>query len=239
VTTDFTINGDSDAVDHGLDRIYLWLTPEVDVTTFGNDVSWSLAPQPGQTPHVVYVTPTWLLNGTVPSNVLGELQQAGITPDDYAQILSVDPYATGAPLLDSARYVLQTELPYEPVTVTGEKATSSKFALTRSSTTTTGTESKVAYSVGVTLKGTADFLGLMSLKLERTDKMTWTSNNKSSNSNTSTTSATATIIQPAFGYTGGIYLDVYLDSIYNTFLFVIEPQPRRRQLPGGGPVSKL
>ncbi|HEY4122364.1 MAG TPA: hypothetical protein VGM56_31065, partial [Byssovorax sp.] len=115
----------------------------------------------------------------------------------------------------------------------------SKFALTKSSTYTSSTESKVSYDVGVTLKGSAGFLGFASVGLEASDKMTWTSDNKASHSTGSSMSATATITQPEFGYSGPIYLDVYLDTIYNTFLFVLNspqtsPVTYRGPFPVGG-----
>jgi hypothetical protein len=231
--TDFTIDGDQDAVDHGLDRIYLWLNPEMDATIVGtNEMTWSLAVRAGQNPEVLYVTPTWLLNGTTPSDVLSALAAAGITQADYAQILSVDPFASnGAAAIDTTRFVYQTELPYEAVTVAGQMPTTEAYSLQSSMTGKTGSESKVSYNVGVTVSATANFLGLFDGGLKVADQMTWTSDNSVTIANGTTVSATATITQPAFGYDGPVFLDVYYDTVYDTFLFVL---PQGSGTSGGG-----
>ena len=219
--SDFTIDGDADRVDHGLDRIYLWLNPEIDVSGYGNNVSWTLTQRPDQMPNILYVTPTWLLNGTTPPDVLAALAAANITPADYPQILGVDPFAQGGTTIDPNRFVYETTQPYEPVTVAGQKPTQSKFSVSATNTMTTGDEAKVSYSAGFEAKGGFGFFGLLKTELKVSDQFTFTSDNKSSKSIASTLSASATITQPAFGYNGPVYLDIYLDTIYNTFLFAL------------------
>ncbi len=243
---DFTNAGDSDLVDHGLDRIYLWLTPQMDVTIFGQNVTWALGQPPttmqnGESP-LIYVTPDWLLGvSPMPPQVGLALADAGITPADYAGILAVDPFATNAsPTLDPLRYVYQTEIPYEPVTVPTQKPTPTKHVLTSTTTSSTNTQAKVEYKVGVTVKGSLGFIGVTEAGLTVSDSLTLTSTNEKTLTNGTTLSASATIMQPEYGYTGPIYLNVYLDTIYNTFMFVLTSPPPPPRFPiGPGPVKGI
>jgi hypothetical protein len=223
IKSDFSIAGGGDLIDHSLDRIYLWLSPQINVTTYGSTVEWSLTTEPGQMGDLVYVTPTWLLNDTLPQNVRDALASAGISSVDYAQILSVDPYASATPTLDTDRFAYQTTLPYEPVTVEGGTPTTSGFTITKDTTHVTSKERKVGYDVGVTLRGSFSFFDIMQVKLKVSDTISWSSSKKTATTDGTSLAAQATIRQPPFGYTGPVFLDVYLDTVFNSFLFILRP----------------
>ena len=230
-TTDVTINGFTDGVDHGLDRIYLLLKPTLNVTTFGKDVNWSFA-NPNAAP--IYVTPDWLLNRSpMPAWILTELQGAGITPAEYADILSLDPYANANPKVDTSRYVFQKHINYEPLTVAGSKPTQTVYSTSDQTTITTSNEVKTSTKVAVS--ESVSLFKVLTFKNDNT--MTWTYDNVSSASTASQLSVKATIVQPGVGYAGGEIVDVYLDTIFNTFLFVVEPPPLVYHGPIGGPIS--
>jgi hypothetical protein len=217
--TDFIVNGFQDAINHDLDRIYLWLNPQVNISAYGDDVSWTITARQGQTPLLQYVNVLWLRQpSTMPSDVAALLASAGITSADYAQILKADPLATGG-ALDPNRYKLQTELPYEPVAVKGQNPTATKYALSKTMNQSWANTASTSYSVKMEASGGVDFFGLLSAKLTVADSFTWTQSNGFSSTQGSTVSASASIVQPAFEYTGPTALNVYLDTVFNTFVF--------------------
>jgi hypothetical protein len=220
--TTLPITGLSDAVNHDLDQIYLWLNPQVNITANGNLVSWDMSVRDGQQPIVVYVTPAWLKGiSPMPAGVAYDLAAANITASDYPTLLALDPYANGNPTLDPARYVYQTWLPYEAVTEQGQTAALSTFTLNKAMSTVNTMEASTEYSVDVTVKGSVAFGTFVSLNLSAEDKMTWKSENDFSKTTGSTLSAVASIMQPEYGYSGPARVNVYLDTIYNSFLFVV------------------
>ncbi len=235
---DLSINGQGDAVDHLQDRIFLLLRPQINVTVYGKDVSWAFGP-PTPATTTLYVTPGWLLNpSTMNSNVRDTLRAAGITQDDYAQILSVDPYATATPSkVDTARYVLQARLPYEPLSAAGARPTTAVYSSSESTVLTSTKDSKVTYKTGVTFSGSAAFIGFANTELKVSDTLTWGNDNSTSSSTSSQLSMKAQISQPGVDYNGGIAVDVYLDTIFNTFLFVVEPKPLIYRGPPIGPIK--
>jgi hypothetical protein len=218
-TTDFIVNGFQDVINHDLDRIYLWLNPQVNITAYGKDVSWSLAARAGQNPLIQYVNVLWLRQpSTMPADVASALASAGITQADYAEILKTDPLATGG-ALDPSRFKFQTEIPYEPVAIKGQNPTSTKYVVNKTITSAWANTANVSYTVKMDASGGVDFFGLLSAKLTVANSFTWTQNNQFSSSQGSTVSALTSITQPAFEYTGPTVLNIYLDTIFNTFVF--------------------
>lgn len=219
-TAENSLDGLGDVINHDLDRIYLLLKPTVNVTILGNRVSWAIAaPAPTGAP-IQYAYVGWLRHpSTMPADVASTLAAAGITPADYPVMLTADPFATSSPAVNTARFKYMQEIPYEPPAVQGQAPTATKFGVSRTGTITTGTTSSTSYSVKMEITGGLDFFGLIKTKLTASDTLTWTSSNADSNSTASTVSANASIMQPAVGYTGRTALHIYLDTVYNTFLF--------------------
>ncbi len=217
--TDFELAGLEDLVDHDVDRIYLMLNPQLNVTANGDDISWALGTRDGQNPSVVYVTPGWLKNpSTMEPTLAALLAQSNILPSDYPQILALDPFATGTTTFDPNRFVYQGEFPFEPPAA-GQKQQPTKQSLMASSTSTHGTTGSTGYSVGVTIEGGVDFTKLMSLKMSSSNTVTYKSQSDNSVASGATISASASILQPPVGYDGPVELDVYLDTVFNSFVF--------------------
>ncbi len=230
LTTDLENDGDADLVDHGLDRIYLWLSPEFDVSGYADVITWAPVaptdPTPSGDPHVVWVSVDQLLgSATIDDGVQGALTKAGITPADYASILSVDPFANGGTTIDQNRFMPIETLDYEAPSLPAQKQLPSKVSLSTTTTSTWQHQAQTSYKVGADIKGSAGFLGLIKLGLDVSDTLTLTSTNTNTATNGTTATATASIMQPAYGYEGPVYLDVYVDTVYNTFLFQFE-QPK-------------
>jgi hypothetical protein len=220
--TDFTLDGLEDVIDHDLDRIYLWLNPQIDVSANGSNVSWAMTTRDGQNASIVYVTPAWLKGvSPMPNDVAQALAAANITPAQYPELLARDPFGNGSTALDPLRFAYQTEFPYEGVAVKGQNPTPTLYTINKSMSTVVSNGASTTYTVGITAKGGVDFFGLLQADLTVADKMTWKSENDFAATTGTTMSAVASIMQPAFGYEGPIHLNVYMDTVYNTFLFVL------------------
>ena len=145
-------------------------------------------------------------------------------PAVYPEILARDPLASGTATLAPERFVLlNTTFPYEPPYSASDPVSTVAFNISSSSAATTGAEATETYKVGVSLSVGGTFFDLIKAKL--VDKATWAWTNKSSTStvNGESQSATVTVGGPAFGYSGPTLMQVYLDTIYNTFVFVVAP----------------
>jgi hypothetical protein len=156
----------------------------------------------------------------LPINVLNHLESANITPDHYADVLAADPFATGATTLDPGRFALQTAFDYEPI-APGQRQSATSYSLNTVQTGTTKATETDGFTVGVTASGDASFLGLISAKIQVSDKYTYKESNSFAQTTGTSVSAKASVTQPSQTYTGPIILYVYLDTIYNTFLFVL------------------
>jgi hypothetical protein len=215
--------GFQDAIDHSIDEIWLWLNPELDASISGNTVTWYLATRPGITPTVVYVTPRWLTGqDAMPVGLLQNLQAANITPADYGQILAVDPFTGGATSIDPQRFMYLTTFPYEPPAINGQHPAIDTYSIDHATTQSTSATVSASYSVGFSMEGDADFLGLVSSKIKVSNQLTFSHEASFGRSAGTSMHATASIEQPAYGYAGPILLRVYLDTLFNTFLFSLE-----------------
>jgi hypothetical protein len=215
--------GFQDAIDHSIDEIWLWLNPELDATISGNTVTWYLATRPGTTPTVVYVTPRWLTGqDTMPAGLLQSLQTANITPADYGQILAVDPFTGGATSINQQRFVYLYTFPYEPPAINGQHPAIDTYTIDHATTQSTSATVSASYSVGFSAEGDADFLGLVGSKIKVSNQLTFSHEASFGRSAGTSMHATASIEQPAYGYAGPILLRVYLDTLFNTFLFSLE-----------------
>jgi hypothetical protein len=220
-TVTITDSGPSkDGINHDHDIIYLWLNPKIDVSVTGSTVRWML--EDGGTADIQYAYVGWLKNpSTMPAGLTQRLQTYGITSQDFPDILLHDPYASGSPALDTARYqsgpIMQT-FPYEPPLSAGDPVPTTADVVSNATTSTIGMSSEDDYKVGVTISAGLD-IGVFKNKLQTDDSWTWTSTATKSASAANTESASVTVGGPAFGYTGPTDMAVYYDTIYKTFLF--------------------
>ena len=104
----------TDGIDHDKDRIYLWLKPLLTTTIDpDNNVDWQSGVH-GPTMIIQYVEVAWLKTPSLfPPGVKRLLDDAGLTASDYAIILGIDPFASGATVIDQNRFLPTTQsFPY-------------------------------------------------------------------------------------------------------------------------------
>lgn len=212
-----------DGINHDEDAIYLALKPTVDIRLSSTAAAWTFGDN-GHT-HIQFVF-VGELNGHFQfrNGVLQELQAAGITPTDYPTILASDPLASASAQLDPARFVsVNTMFPYEPPPTLNDPVIPITTTISNSSTTTVGSAAQTTYKVSMALQGTAGFLNIAGGSFKDTSSWEWTNTSGTSTSVGTTQSASLTIGGPAFNYQGPTEVAVYLDTVYNTFAFVLVP----------------
>lgn len=219
-----------DGINHDNDAIWLLLNPTVNLSiSTAPSASWNFSNSmsPSSSP-IQYLYVGWL-NGHVPMppQIGALLQNAGITSQNYPDILARDPFATGAPLDQTRFLVLDTTFPYEPPLNATDPVPTQTYNLTNSSTSTVGSETVDTYKVGLTITGSASFLGLAHGTLKDAASWQWTNKSSQTNSTGSSESASLTIGGPAFGYLGSTVMEVYYDTMYKTFAFVLEPPEQK------------
>ena len=215
-TFDIKIPGPAkDGIDHDHDAFVLMLNPLLNVTIYsGNHLVWTLKVD-GPVMNVQYVYAGWLNNySPMPPGVKAQLDAAGLDASDYQTILSTNPFASGANVIDADRFLPTPQsFAYEPPYSKDDAPWTETLMLENTVTSTIKTE--VKYSVGV--KASIPIPYLDWLKLGRS--MEWTGTNSTETSIESKQSAAVTVGGPAFGYTGPTDVLVYWDTVYNSFMF--------------------
>ena len=243
-TTTISASGPAiDGIDHDRDQIWLWLGPVATVSITGKLVQWTFGNS--GTTDVQYVYAGHLKDPSkIPPGVLAALQRAGITPQDYAEILKADPLAQCLPpVLQPAalafrplpggpgqicrtpapaapRFVsLYTTFPYEPPFAQGDPVPTVKYEVDTSSTPTSTQTTESSNKLGITAEGSFGFTKVFKVSLKTDDSWTWTDSSSTANSSGTMQAATVTVGGPAFGYAGPTDMAVYYDTIYKTFAF--------------------
>ncbi len=217
----------ADGIDHSYDLFYLWLNPQLNVTVdhLGN-VAWGIGVN-GQDMLIQYVYAEWLLNPSLmPPGVAQALAAAGLTTADYDQILACNPFyagaATGDPNrvvpIEPGRFVLTTHsFPYEPPLAADDLVPTMTYALTSATTTTNTQQVQNQYAVSASVS--AGFNLIWKALVKVTGTLEWTNTSTSTQTTGSTQQASVTVGAPAFGYTGPTDVLVYLDTVYQSFMF--------------------
>jgi hypothetical protein len=220
-SSDIKVNGPAaDGIDHNRDEIWLWLNPLILVSTNGKDVIWSLS-MDGSIMDIVYVYVGWLKGvEDMPQEVDNKLTAAGITPDDYPNILAADPFASGDVPIDQDRFLpLPRIYPYIPPFSANDTVPTQTFKQTNEVTKTSSHKVEKEYDVKTSVSGSDTFLGFFKVTIKISGTMTWKDSSETGTSSDTTQSATFTLGGPSFGYQGPIDVLVYWDTIYNSFMF--------------------
>ncbi len=225
-TTSITVIGaqNADGIDHDQDRYVLCLNPVMSVIFDDGDsesITWGYASD-GSTRLIENVLGVWLKNPTtlMPPGVKSILDSAGLTNDDYQMILSTNPFSGGGTDIDLNRYLpTENTISYNPPSSPGGSIQFSDITMENVSSQTLSETKEVTYEVGFSVSSEAGFGDLFNLSLEVNNKFTWTNNSTLGTSTLSSQSATATIGGPAYGYTGSNVVQVYWDTVFNTFMF--------------------
>jgi hypothetical protein len=160
------------------------------------------------------------------TNVQMVLSHFGVTSNDYPNILSADPLATGSlsnPSQDPNRFVYLNTFPFSPPLVSMDQASVQNFAITQKTSNTSTSTSSESYSTGVSVSAGADITELFTAKLTEEETMTWKNSSSLKLSNGTNTADTLAVGQPLFGYNGPILLRAYEDTIFKTYAFSLDP----------------
>jgi hypothetical protein len=230
-TNDIKLLGPAkDGIDHGRDIVYILLSPTMNVTVDPMyDVNWGLdfaGPNGG----VVYLEMNWLqdlnLFAQQQPDVKKRCDAAGMTPADYAQLLSLNPLAANpsAPI-DSKRYQLTNiSWPYEAPDSANDPVPIQTRSLSTAVTYTDQSSSQTTWSFNASLG--AVIPTLLKVALNATGAFEWSTTNSTITTNGATQLANLAFGGPAFGYTGATNFFVYLDTVFNTYMFVLsDDQP--------------
>jgi hypothetical protein len=210
-------------INHDYDAIYLLLKPKIDLSLSLSAASWTFGDNSQSHIQYVYVGElnkhlTWR------GGVQEELNAAGITESDYPIILASDPLAARPSALDPPRFVpAKMMFPYEPPATPNDSVIPITTTISTTTTSTAGSTTENSYKVGMSLTGSVPFLDLANTTMKDTANWVWTNASSVSTSSTTTQSASITIGGPSHGYTGATEVAVYMDTVYNTYAFVIVP----------------
>jgi hypothetical protein len=214
-TFDIKVPGPAkDGIDHDHDVFVLMLNPLLNVTVYsGNHLVWTLNVD-GPVMNVQYVYAGWLNNHSpMPRGVKAQLDEAGLGASDYQTILSTNPFASGASVIDPDRFLPTPQsFAYEPPYSAHDAPWTETLTLENTVTSTSKVE--VGYSVSAKAS-----IPIIKDLLNFGTSMEFTNTNSTETSTESKQSAAVTVGGPAFGYTGPTDVLVYWDTVYNSFTF--------------------
>jgi hypothetical protein len=211
----------SDLINHDYDQILIFLGVKVigSADYLGN-VTWStdfsqVASQGFATTGYPVSVGCLRPNSSIPplqcSATLDLLSSAGVTSDDYPNMLAAHPFAdpSAPPTPDPDRYVMVAAVSYffDPVASTYTYTVNNSSMITN--TRTTSHSYSVATGANINIPPV----------LRVSNRFTWTNSSTESNRTGGTASSTLTLSNPSATYLGPYTLFVYLDTIYKTFMF--------------------
>jgi|GEM_PF-3228180 len=226
----------ADGINHDNDLYYLWLKPNSDskqllgpsiYTNINNETqiatSWSYYwGDSDMAMNIQYVYGSWLkYPSTMPAAVKTALDTAGLTTDDYAEILSTNPFSTDANAsIDPNRYAITTwSFPYEPPKdANSAPAPVQSYSVSSNTTRTQTNESTFTYDVSYSVSESAE-TELFTASIGGSESFTWSNSVSNSVESGTGQAATVSIGCPSYDYTGPTNVLVYWDTICSSFMF--------------------
>jgi hypothetical protein len=212
----------ADGINHDHDMFLLMLNPLLAVSVYpGNNMVWTMGVD-GKVMNIQSVYVGWLKNpSTMAAGVKQQLDAAGLTAADYAQILAANPFAQGATAIDPNRFLPTPQtFPYEPPFSAADPVFTSSITTQNVVNVTNSHTVQHQYSVSASVSA-----GILGTNLKLANSLEWTNSSTYGTSSTSTQSAAATVGGPAFGYTGPTDVVVYWDTLYSSFMFAYPSTP--------------
>jgi len=167
---------------------------------------------------------------SMPPNVASVLNAHGLTVGDFANILTLDPFAQGQTTIDPVRFAATTwALPYEPPATGSDCAGGVCSCIAYSETLKNDFQSAVTsdvksdQNVGFTESAGIEQKDLFSESVKSTQTFTWSQSSSTENDSGGSKSASVTINCPSPAYskpTDATHMLVYWDRLFGTFLFV-------------------
>jgi hypothetical protein len=226
--------GQVDVVDHDDDEVWFMIRPALEVTVstpappgLPRKVSWKFAAaQPEAVSFFLYVK--HLKNPSLmPEGDRVFLEHFGISSDRFPEILNADPFAFVEPgttvAIDRTRFDAVAAFTYMHPVDPGDQASTQTYGLTRTVTNSTMEDAEYSYSVGFKVSAGFSFFDAFNATLALQDKFTWTSSSSRKIATGSDEGETVTVGQPSQDYQGPAILRVYVDKIWKTFVFNLEP----------------
>lgn len=151
----------------------------------------------------------------------------GLTYDDYKQMLAQDLFWNASPthpvLIPTSRFVEQTtDFTYDQAG--GPQGTScgvESQSIMNSRTVTNTSSDQTQYQASMTLSPSFP-IGEVKLDLKSTTTLTWTNKTSNSLTNANSQTATAVVACPSLNWAGPDFVSTYYDTLYGTFLFVLD-----------------
>jgi hypothetical protein len=236
-TSGSQVKSATDYVDHSEDRFFLWLNPELVVQETGpTTVTSTVRTANGLPMDIIDVNVHELQNpGLIPPwkmapQVIGGYTLPGLSnlaPADFMTILSLDPLINtnpASPPADTNRFVYIENLPLEGpdyLAVPPLPPMGSNLNVNDSQVQTQGLTESVSFNTSLGVGGKVEFPELFSVSVSQKQQWTWT---QTSSIQTSSGIAHAALVTLGSSTVKlGCHIDVYEDTVYNTFAFVTPP----------------
>jgi hypothetical protein len=201
-----------DGIDHDRDVFYLLVNSAVVVMKQGKKTYWNLGYK-GNYGALVFPITVAALKTCDFTNPNSLFYGRHLTRSDCDTILKQDPFASGATVVDSKRFVLTGQpwpYEYDPVNCGIQTTT-----VTHERDTDTTHEVAKDYTVGYTLGG-----GYGGAEMKYSQDFTWTNTSSTTATTGSTQTASLTLPCPSATYTGKPLIVVYWDTLYGSFMFM-------------------
>ena len=211
-------------INHNYDQIWIWPHAKIafTISADGNSVGWS--PDMGGV-SLTYVT-VGQLNGSFPMSAETKrfLDSIGVPQSKYASLIANSAFATNPDraTLPPPRYMYWGNAPYKgPETVQDKTNNYEKEFATEDIATKAAdfeTENKASFFIGA---DNVSFLGLFKATMKFTDEFNVTLHNTTELTRSNNQKASVKIAGPGFGYSGPEWVDVYFDTVFNSWAFIM------------------
>ncbi len=229
-TSDVKLAGNADGLSHDQDYFIVLLNPLISVSgsqlqgsAASTVIGWTPTYEP-PSPEVVYLSVAELKNpSTMEPAKLTELQRLGFTTADFQEILQQDPLASSAPFLDPLRYTATTNsFPYGPPDLSSSDCNGGVCTCPNTQQSISNTvqdQSITSDSQSLSISAKVPVLKYLTLG----GSLSWTNSSTTANIQSGAQTATVLIACPSPSYASPlINVDVYWDSIYGSFVFVLD-----------------
>ena len=208
-----------DGISNDYDQIVLWLRPRLTFAVLEDTTMWGV--DNDYTMDLIHVYVGHLKDPSkMPSGTAQALASAGITEDEYSEILQAYPFYNKPAVLDQNRFKYVNTYPFQPPYNPGDTPISATYSTKFNTSGEFDSTVKNEYSVDVKTEGDLGFLSFADVGLKRSNKFTWTDIDTRKSSSSETETMTFTIRGPSYGYTGPTAVKVYYDVVYKTFAFI-------------------
>lgn len=223
-----SLTSQEDALSHMNDTFYLWTNAELDLTQVGTGpIQTTLTSRGGAAPIIVPVTVAELKN---PSLLPAWKQSylSALKPSDYASILTLDPLISrsrisvlGEPQPDPARFTKITSLQLDGPDRPGDPIPGFGIAVTNESTTGSVNGYNSATTVTATFMAGFSLFGVLTVGAQYNETFEWDYQKTTQSKRGTSQTATVTLKTGTVGYHDVV--DVYYDTLFNSFAFAHAP----------------